>query len=327
MGLFSSRKVYYMYNQKTLEYERVYPSVKERFIVALRNLTLGLALGIAAFFAFIYFFNSPLEELLRKENRLLQTHYDMLMMELNQANNVLEDLQLRDQNLYRAIFNADSIPMSIRKSGFGGSNRYEHLKGLPNSDLVIETTQKMDILKKQLYVQSNSLEELISIGKDMENRLSCIPAIQPVANKDLKRLASGYGMRIDPFYHIPKFHEGMDFTASIGTDIYATGKGKVIFASRKQGYGNCLIIDHGYDYQTLYGHIDKFKVRVGQQVSRGEIIATVGNTGKSKGPHLHYEVHYKGRPDNPAKYYFQDLTPEEYDQMLQIAETHGQLMD
>jgi hypothetical protein len=127
MGLFSSRKVYYMYNQKTLEYERVYPSAKERFIVALRNLTLGLALGIAAFFAFIYFFNSPLEELLRKENRLLQTHYDMLMMELNQANNVLEDLQLRDQNLYRAIFNADSIPMSIRKSGFGGSNRYEHL--------------------------------------------------------------------------------------------------------------------------------------------------------------------------------------------------------
>ena len=262
MGLFSSRKVYYMYNQKTLEYERVYPSAKERFIVALRNLTLGLALGIAAFFAFIYFFNSPLEELLRKENRLLQTHYDMLMMELNQANNVLEDLQLRDQNLYRAIFNADSIPMSIRKSGFGGSNRYEHLKGLPNSDLVIETTQKMDILKKQLYVQSNSLEELISIGKDMENRLSCIPAIQPVANKDLKRLASGYGMRIDPFYHIPKFHEGMDFTASVGTEIYATGDGKVVFASRKQGYGNCLIINHGYDYQTLYGHIDKFKVRV-----------------------------------------------------------------
>jgi Membrane proteins related to metalloendopeptidases len=161
----------------------------------------------------------------------------------------------------------------------------------------------------------------------MENRLSCIPAIQPVANKDLKRLASGYGMRIDPFYHIPKFHEGMDFTASIGTEIYATGNGKVVFASRKQGYGNCLIIDHGYDYQTLYGHIDKFKVRLGQQVTRGEVIATVGNTGKSKGPHLHYEVHYKGRHDNPAKYYFQDLTPEEYDQMIQIADNRGQMMD
>ena len=327
MGLFSSRKTYYMYNQKTLEYERVYPSTKERFIVVLRNLSLGLAFGIAAFFSFIYFFNSPLEELLRKENRLLQTHYDMLMMELNQANDVLEDLQLRDQNLYRAIFNADSIPMSIRKSGFGGSNRYEHLKGLTNSDLVIETTKRMDMLKKQLYVQSNSLEELVSIGKDFENKIRCLPAIQPVANKDLKRTASGYGMRIDPIYHIPMFHAGMDFSAAIGTEIYATGDGTVVFASRKQGYGNCLIIDHGYDYETLYGHIDKFKARVGQKVKRGEVIATVGNTGKSVGPHLHYEVLYKGRPDNPAKYYFQDLTPEEYDQMLQIAENHGQVMD
>ena len=193
MGFFSSRKVYYMFNQKTLEYERVYPSAKERFAVVLRNLSLGLAIGIAAFFTFIYFFASPMETLLRKENKLLLTQYDLLMMELSQANDVLGDLQQRDENLYRAIFNADSIPMSIRKSGFGGSNRYEHLKGLSNSDLVIETTTRMDMLKKQLYVQSNSLEELISIGKDMENKLRCLPAIQPVANKDLKRTASGFG--------------------------------------------------------------------------------------------------------------------------------------
>jgi len=327
MGLFSSRKVYFMYNQKTLEYERVYPSAKERFVVFFRNLSLGLVIGVGVFFAFIYFFDSPMEALLRKEKILLQTQYEILQMELSQANDILEDIQQRDENLYRAIFQADSIPMSIRKSGFGGSNRYEHLKGLSNSDLVIETTRRMDILKKQLYVQSNSLEELIALGKDMENKLRCIPAIQPVANKDLKRTASGYGMRIDPIYHIPMFHAGMDFSASIGTEIYATGNGTVIFAARKQGYGNCLIIDHGYDYQTLYGHIDKFKVRVGQKVTRGEIIATVGNTGKSVGPHLHYEVMYKGRHDNPAKYYFQDLAPEEYDQMIQIAENHGQVMD
>ena len=327
MGLFKTRKTYYMYNPKTLEYERVYPSAKERFVVAVKNLSFGLIIGVATFFSFLYLFDSPMEALLRKENKLLETQYGLLMMELNQANDVLEDLQQRDENLYRAIFHADSIPMSIRNSGFGGSNRYEHLKGLPNSELVIETTRRIDLLKKQLYVQSNSLEELILLGKDMDNRLSCIPAIQPVSNKDLKRIASGYGMRIDPFYHIPKFHEGMDFTASIGTEIYATGNGKVVFASRKQGYGNCLIIDHGYDYQTLYGHIDKFKVRVGQQVTRGEIIATVGNTGKSKGPHLHYEVIFKGRPVNPANYYFQDLTPEEYDQMIQLADNHGQMMD
>lgn len=316
-----------MYNPKTLEYERVYPSAKERAAVVLRNLSLGLVIGIIAFFAFIHFFNSPMETLLRKENKLLQTQYEMLLKELGQANDVLEDLQQRDEHLYRAIFHADSIPMSIRKSGFGGSNRYEHLKGLPNSDLVVETTQKMDMLKKQLYVQSNSLEELVSLGKNLEHKIRCIPAIQPVSNKDLKRTASGYGMRIDPIYHIPRFHSGMDFTADTGTDIYATGNGTVVYASWKQGYGNCVIIDHGYDYRTLYGHIDKYKVRVGQQVSRGEIIATVGNTGKSTGPHLHYEVMYRGRHDNPAKYYFQDLTPEEYDQMLQIAENHGQVMD
>lgn len=327
MGLFGSRKAYYMYNPKTLEYERVFPSAKERCVVVLRNLSLGLLIGVVAFFGFIYFFNSPMEALLRKENTLLQTQYDLLMMELDQANDVLEDMQQRDEKLYRAIFSADSIPMSIRKSGFGGSNRYEHLKGLPNSDRVIETTRRMDILKKQLYVQSNSLEELIALGKDQENKLRCIPAIQPVANKDLKRTASGYGMRIDPIYRIPMFHSGMDFTAERGTEIYATGDGTVIYASWKQGYGNCVIVDHGYDYKTLYGHIDKYKVRIGQKVTRGEVIATVGNTGKSTGPHLHYEVMYKGRHDNPAKYYFQDLTPEEYDQMIQIADNHGQVMD
>ncbi|MDR1382193.1 MAG: M23 family metallopeptidase [Tannerella sp.] len=327
MGIFRSRKTYYLYNPKTLEYERIYPSAKERFVIILRNLSLGLLIGSSVFFVFIYVFDSPMEALLRKENTLLQTQYGMLLKELGQANDVLEDLQERDEHLYRAIFHADSIPMSIRKSGFGGSNRYEHLKGLPNSDLVVETAKRMDVLKKQLYIQSNSLEELIDLGRDMENKIRCLPAIQPVANKDLKRMASGYGMRIDPFYHIPKFHSGMDFSADVGTEIHATGDGVVIQASWKQGYGNCIIIDHGYDYRTLYGHIDKYKVRVGQKISRGEIIATVGNTGKSKGPHLHYEVIYRGIHANPANYYFQDLTPEEYDRMLQLAGNNGQVMD
>jgi len=327
MSIFRSRKTYYIYNPKTLEYDRVYPSSKDRFIVILRNLTLGLLFGIGAFFAMFYFFDSPMETLLKKENKLLQSQYEILLMDIDQANNVLEDLQQRDENLYRAVFHADSIPESIRKSGFGGSNRYENLKDLPNSDLIIETTKKMDILKKQLYVQSNSLEELISIGKTMEDRLRCIPAIQPISNKDLKRTASGYGVRIDPIYRIPKFHHGMDFAADIGTEVYATGDGTVIYASWKQGYGNCIIIDHGYDYKTLYGHLSKYHVRVGQKVKRGEIIAAVGNTGKSKGPHLHYEVHYKDRDDNPQKYYYQDLNPDEYDRMLQIADNIGQVLD
>jgi len=327
MGLFRSRKAYYLYNPKTLEYERQYPSKKDRLAVFLRTLSMGLAIGVVAFLGFIYFLESPMEAMFRKENRLLQTQYALLLKEIEQANEVLEDLRQRDENLYRAILNADSIPESIRKSGFGGSNRYEHLKGLPNSDLVVETTRKMDMLKKQLYVQSNSLEELIAFGKDYENRIKCIPAIQPIANKDLKRTTSGIGMRIDPFYHIPKLHTGMDFIAEKGTEIYATGDGTVISRSYQQGYGNCIVIDHGYDYKTLYAHIDKFKVQVGQKVVRGEVIATVGNTGKSVSSHLHYEVWYKNRFDNPVKYYFQDLTPEEYEKMIQIAENHGQVMD
>lgn len=327
MKLFKTRKTYYLYNPATLSYERVYPSAKDRFFTILRHLSTGVAFGVVTFFVMFYLIDSPKETLLIKENKLLQTQYEILSLRLNDALAVLTDIQQRDENLYRAIFQAESIPESIRKSGFGGTNRYEHLTSLPNSELIVATTQKMDILRKQLYIQSNSLEELINIGKTQEERLMCIPAIQPISNKDLTRTASGYGIRIDPIYRTRRFHSGMDFSAKTGTDIYATGNGVVTFSGWRQGYGNCLIIDHGFGYQTLYGHMQKFKARVGQKVKRGEIIGYVGNTGKSTGPHLHYEVIVRGRHDNPSKYYFMDLTPEEYDRMIQIAENHGQVMD
>ncbi len=327
MKLFKSRKTYYLYNPNTLSYERVYPSAKDRFFGVLKHLSIGILIGVGLFFLFARFFDSPVESLLKKENKLLQTQYDILSLRLNNAIEVLDDIQQRDENLYRAIFQTESIPESVRKSGFGGSNRYEHLMSLSNPELVVATTQKMDMLSKQLYIQSNSLEELIDLGKSQEERLKCIPAIQPIANKDLKRTASGYGMRIDPIYRTPRFHSGMDFSAKVGTDIYATGNGVVTFAGWKQGYGNCLMIDHGFGYQTVYGHMSKYKARVGQKVKRGEIIGEVGNTGKSTGPHLHYEVIVRGKHDNPAKYYYMDLTPEEYDRMIQIADNHGQVMD
>ncbi|MDH6534080.1 M23 family peptidase [Parabacteroides sp. 52] len=327
MKLFKSRKTYYLYNPNTLSYERVYPSPKDRLFTILRHLSTGIVFGIATFFAMMYLFDSPMEFQLQKENKLLQTQYEILSLRLNNAFEVLEDLQQRDENLYRAIFQAESIPESVRKSGFGGSNRYEHLMDLSNPDLVVSTTRKMDMLRKQLYVQSNSLEELIHLGKSQEERSQCIPAIQPISNKDLTRTASGYGMRIDPIYRVPRFHTGMDFTAKIGTDIYATGNGVVTFAAWKQGYGNCIIVDHGYGYQTLYGHMSKYRARVGQKVVRGQVIGEVGNSGKSTGPHLHYEVIVRGKYDNPAKYYYMDLTPEEYDRMIQIADNHGQVMD
>ena len=327
MKLFKSNKVYYLYNPNTLDYERVYPSAKDRFFTVLRHLSTGIAFGIATFFVMMYVIDSPMESQLRKENKLLQTQYEVLDLRLNNAMEILDDIQQRDENLYRAIFQAESIPESVRKSGFGGTNRYQQLMEASNSELVVSTTQKMDMLRKQLYIQSNSLEELIEMGKNQEERMKCIPAIQPISNKDLKQTASGYGMRIDPVYRTPHFHSGMDFSAKTGTDIYATGNGKVTYAAWKQGYGNCVIVDHGYGFQTLYGHMSKFKVRVGQKVTRGQVIGLVGNTGKSTGPHLHYEVIVRGRYDNPAKYYYMDLTPEEYDRMIQIAENHGQVMD
>lgn len=327
MKLFKNRKTYYLYNPNTLDYERVYPSTKDRLFSVLRHLSTGIAFGIATFFIMMHVIDSPQESQLRKENKLLQTQYEVLDLRLNNAMEILDDIQQRDENLYRAIFQAESIPESVRKSGFGGTNRYKHLMELSNAELVVSTTQKMDMLRKQLYVQSNSLEELIEIGKNQEERAKCIPAIQPISNKDLRQTASGYGVRIDPIYRTPRFHSGMDFSAKVGTDIYATGDGKVTMAGWKQGYGNCVMIDHGYGYQTLYGHMSKFKVRVGQKVKRGEVIGAVGNTGKSTGPHLHYEVIVRGRYDNPSKYYYMDLTPEEYDRMIQIAENHGQVMD
>jgi murein DD-endopeptidase MepM/ murein hydrolase activator NlpD len=327
MGLFKSRKSYYLYDPNTLSYERVYLSFKDRLFAVVRHLSTGIVIAIIIYFAFTRFFDSPMEAQLRKENRLLQTQYEVLSLQLNESFAVLNDIQQRDENLYRAIFQVESIPEAIRKAGVGGANRYEHLMTLSNPDLIVSTTQKMDMLKRQLYVQSNSLEELVNIGRTQEERLKCIPAIQPIANKDLKRMASGYGMRIHPIYRIPKFHSGMDFSAPTGTDIYATGNGVVIFSGWKQNYGNCITVDHGFGYQTLYGHLSKSNARVGQKVTRGEVIGYVGSTGLSTGPHLHYEVIVRGKHDDPSKYYFMDLSPQEYEQMIQLAENHGQVMD
>ena len=321
------RKVYYFYNPQNLSYERVYPSWKQRLWIVFRHLLVGAIVGVGLFAFAIYSFNSPQEQQLKKENRLLQTQYEILSRRMNKDQEVLNALQQRDDNLYRAIFHADPIPASIRRPDYEGTNRYEKLMNMPNSELVISTTRKMDIISKQLYIQSLSYDEIAEMIASQKDRARCIPAIQPVANKDLTRIASGYGMRIDPVYGYPKFHAGMDFTAKTGTDIYATGDGTVELAEWYSGYGNCIIINHGFDYKTLYGHCDRLLVTRGQKVIRGEVIAKLGNTGKSTGPHLHYEVIVKGVHDNPAKYYYLDLIPEEYDKMIQIAENHGQVMD
>ncbi|MDR1808816.1 MAG: M23 family metallopeptidase [Prevotella sp.] len=322
------KKVYYVYNSQNLSYERVYPGIGKRILIVTRNLSLGILFGAVGYWAVTNFLlDSPKEVELKKENRLIRTQYNLLSKRLDEVSFVLKDIQQRDDNLYRAIFHANPIPSTIRNSGYGGVGRYDYLLELANPDLIVQTTQKMDLLSKQLYIQSKSFDAIVGMVKEQKDRILHIPSIQPVANKDLRRVASGYGWRMHPIYGTMRMHEGMDFTANTGTDVYATGNGTVVYADWRQGYGKCIMIDHGFGFKTLYGHLDEYRTSIGKKVVRGEKIGEVGNTGQSTGPHLHYEVHVNGRPDNPAKYYFMDLTPEEYDQMLQIAANHGRAMD
>lgn len=321
------RKVYYIYNPQTRTYDRAYPTVRQRALNILKRLFIGMGLGAASFILLIWIFGSPSEKELRIENSRLVAQYHVLSSRLDEALSVMRDIQQRDDNLYRVVLQADPIADAVRKTGYGGTNRYEEWMDMANADLVVNTTQKMDMLDRQLYIQSQSFDEVVSLCKEHDEMIKCIPAIQPVSNKDLKRTASGYGLRIDPIYKTTKFHEGMDFSASIGTPIYATGNGTVVKAGWQSGYGRIVKINHGYGYETWYAHMNKINVRVGQKVVRGEVIGEVGNTGKSTGPHLHYEVHVKGRVVNPVNYYFMDLSADDYDQMIQIAANHGNVFD
>ena len=287
----------------------------------------GIVLGIVFLYLFLVFFPSPREKQLQREKAALQSQLETLNRQVDQMQVVMTDLQQRDDNLYRVLFGAEPIPLSIRQGAQRKISYYEELARMTNNQLSADLSLKVDILEKELYVQAKSYEEVMEMAKNQEIRMENIPAIQPVMNKDLKRVASGYGMRIDPVYHVRKFHQGMDFTAPTGTEVFATGNAKVTFSGWKQGYGNTVILDHGFGYETLYAHLYKSLVRKGQKVRRSDIIALVGNTGKSTGPHLHYEVRLNGRPVDPRNYYFYDLSPEEYDQMIQLSNNFGQMLD
>ena len=288
----------------------------------------GLFFALIFLFISYTFFDSPKEKRLKREKEELLLQYKLLNKRIENLNKILADIQDRDDNIYRVIFEAEPIPANIRKAGFGGANRYKELEKLSNSELVIETAKKVDVLEKQIYIQSKSFDEIYQMAKEKENMLSSIPAIQPVSNKNLKRMASGFGYRIHPIYKTRKFHKGMDFSAPVGTKVYATGNGVVEkVAKDKTGYGTHVIINHGYGYKTVYAHLSKYLVKEGQKVHRGDLIGEVGNTGTSTAPHLHYEVLKNGKHVNPAYYYFNDLTPEEYDKMLQISSAANQSFD
>lgn len=274
------------------------------------------------------FMYTPRELEQKRQIKEYQTQYAILNKKMEQMQLVLNSMVDRDNNLYRAYFEIAPIPEEQRMSGFGGVNRYEYLEKFSNSKLLIETTKKLESLQKQLAIQSKSLDEITAMAKEREKLLASIPAIQPVQNKDLTRMASGYGWRNDPFTKMRKFHYGMDFTAPTGTPVYAAGDGIVTRADNASaGYGEHIRIDHGFGYESLYAHLSKYNVRPGQRVKRGALIGYVGSTGRSEAPHLHYEIRKDGEHLNPINFYYGTLTSEQYAQMLEHANQENQALD
>jgi len=321
----------YKFNPDTLSYERIGISFREKSTKILAYFSSSLALALIIVVVVINSYETPKTRALKRENQRLLSQYELMKKDLEKIDKVLEELQQRDDNIYRVIFETDPIPSSVRKAGFGGANKYSELENLDNAELVIETARKLDIVSKEAYIQSKSYDEIMEMAKNKEEMLACFPAIQPVTNTDLKRTASGWGYRIHPIYKVRKMHYGMDFTAPVGTPVYATGNGVVteVTGSKRSrvGLGLEIKIDHGYGYETVYGHLNAFNVKRGQKVKRGDVIAYVGNSGGSTAPHLHYEVHKNGKKVNPAYYYYKDLTPQEYDKMIAISSNIGQTLD
>ncbi len=315
------------FNPETLSYEQIEHTIAHWLKQLAIHALSGASLGLIFFFIFVSTIQSPEEKQLIQEKSHMEAQYKVLERQLQEFQYVMSDLEQRDDNLYRVIFQADPIPLSVRRGSSANTEYYEQLLDMTNSEIVVSTSKKLNELKKELYIQSKSYDDLVLMAKNNETMLQNLPAIQPVLNKNLTRMASGYGWRIDPIYHTRRFHAGMDFTAPVGTDIYATANGTVSGAGWEQGYGNCVQINHGFGYITLYGHMSAIKVRPGQKVKRGDVIGLVGNTGKSTGPHLHYEVHFKGQVMNPQNYYYLDLSPAEYDRMVQMSNNAGQMFD
>ena len=318
----------FFFNHHTLSFEKVERSIRKQLSKGLVFFMVLVAYSVVVVFLAFNYFDSPKEKGLKREISQMRFQYDVLNDRMDDLVKVMEDLQNRDDNIYRVIFEAEPIPGSTRKAGFGGADRYAKLDGFNNSDILIKTTQKLDQITSQMVVQSKSFDEVLKMAMNKATFLASMPAIQPVNNKDLKRLSSYFGFRIDPFYKVTKFHEGVDFSAPVGTEVFATGDGYVqgIQESRHE-YGNHVAIDHGFGFVTFYAHLSKILVRNGQKITRGQVIGLVGNTGKSTSPHLHYEVRKNGRAINPINYFFNDLTPEEYEKILELSSRTEQTMD
>ena len=318
----------YIYNPQTLDYEEYKPSKSKRIRGVLFFLITAGILGYVVMALINHAVGTPKERMQARELEFMKLQYDIINDKIENIDELLAEMQDRDDNIYRMIFEADPIPTSVRKAGYGGTNRYDALNGYENSSIVKETAKKIDVVESQLNVQSRSFDDVYDMAKNKAQMLSSIPAIMPVKDVDIYRISSHYGYRTDPFYKVQKLHGGIDFAGPIGTHIYCTGDGVVEKVSLgNSGYGNNIIVNHGYGYKTRYAHINKSYVKVGQKVKRGEYIADMGNSGKSTAPHLHYEVIKNDKAINPINFFFNDLTPEEYDKIIELSEKPSMTMD
>ncbi|MCC6720823.1 MAG: M23 family metallopeptidase [Bacteroidia bacterium] len=322
------KKIKYRFDPANLQYVHVKTSIWVKILRIFGFLSASAVAGFVFLTIAYSLLDSPKEKLLKREISNKKIQLELLSDKAKKAEKILASLEERDDKIYREIFGAEPIDVSVRNAGTGGVDKYKSLKNYNNADEIIKLHKSLDKLNRRMYVQSKSYDDLSKLAREKHNMLSSIPAIQPVANKNLKHVASGYGYRIDPIYRTGKFHEGMDFTSPVGTPVIATGDGVVeLIESRQWGYGNNIVINHGFGYKTRYAHLSKFKVKKGQKVKRGQAIGLVGNTGKSTGPHLHYEVIKNKKPVNPANYYYNDLTPEQYEAILKLSSTYNQSFD
>lgn len=322
-------RIKYYYDTESCRYERIKVTTWDIIWNALGFLVITLILASGIVFVYIKYFESPEEAQLRKENEELNLYYDLLSQDYENATEMLSLLQERDDDIYRIIFGVEPIPAEIRAAGTGGANRYKDMlgRGLEREDLVVNNYQRLDNLKKQMYIQTKSYDEILEMARNKEAMLASLPAIQPVSNKNLKRLSSGFGYRIDPIHKVLRPHHGVDFSVPTGTPIYATGDGVIRWTRTSiSGYGKQIEIDHGFGYRTKYAHLDRFAVKKGQAIKRGELIGYSGNSGKSTAPHLHYEVIIEGSKVNPVHYFSKDLSAEEYEEILRLASIENQAL-
>lgn len=318
----------YKFNPESLSFDKIRLGAKAIFLRALAYVVASVLIGIVLNFLYGIFFDTPKEKALKREISQMTLQYELVHREMGDLEKVIVHLQETDDNLYRTVFGAEPIQSTQRQGGVGGVNRYSELEGFSNSRIVIETAKKLDEIRKQVYVQSKSFDDLIILAKKKEDMLRSIPAIIPIATKDLTRIASGFGLRIHPVYKISKFHAGMDFTSPMGTEVYASGDGTIeSVLSSKRGMGNYIVINHGFGYSSVYAHLDRFNVRAGQKVHRGDVIGYVGNSGMSVAPHLHYEIKLNNVNVDPVNYFFNDLTAAEYEAMIEVASKTGQSFD